>query len=381
MIWSTSCLRRSCSTGNSILRWGLSLFFLSLISHQAAAWEQQKQNVLIISSAGDRDSTEASEVLSSRVSINLYTEDYNAIIIDNDSSVSEAMSSASSLGASYIIDIVPRDNAERNYSLRAYSAGGGDFIAEEKVLFTDYDDPAFLAAGLTLVLILNEPMKPQEEGQAASGLPSLPVGNKAAGSGTGIDGSAPPVYRAAIGQSEEAPSKGVSGAEEKGGQKIRKHDFLIGLDAGGFVSTFKTADYFSSACSLTARGLFRFIRPRLILECGGSLNYIAFTAEGVNQKAVSSLSSFKGVVGIESIPRDRFYCFYRIAAGGSSLLMNTEEEGTLQKIIPSMSCEVGSGLLLNENWNLSVAVNYSFFYEESLCINGFTPCLGVNYLW
>ena len=340
----------------------------------------------------DKQNPEISGILNNRISENLSSEGFNSIIIDGETSVTDSIGNALFIGAFFIIEIIHVNNTEGIFSVRAYSTWDGAFIGEERAVITNFNDDAYISLGLSLVPILNEKLKTEEALVMAEKL------RKALEADTVSEPEVPDVETADVDTEPDKPAVETAIAEEEINTLEQtaaeepvpavdetttrsKNGGLVLLESGAFISSFNAAEYFSTAFSATLKGYYRFVNKRISYETGGLINFIPFTMKGAAAEAESYMCSLGCEMGIESKIDGDFFCFYRIAGGGSYLFMNTTEQGLLKKLLPFASGEIGSGLMLGEHWSLALAVNYSIFFEESLLINGFTPSLGINYLW
>jgi hypothetical protein len=110
-----------------------------------------------------------------------------------------------------------------------------------------------------------------------------------------------------------------------------------------------------------------------------SLNY--FQAEGVlvsSENYVVSLGpEFR--IGLDVTPA--LGVFLRISSGGAFFQMYSENGDAGSTIVPYFSGGVGASLQFNSFMGVILSTNYHLYFENSLLFTGFSPSLGLNFIF
>ena len=155
--------------------------------------------------------------------------------------------------------------------------------------------------------------------------------------------------------------------------------FTISAVIAPFVTTGEATEYFTQGVDISFFGGYRFTNSRAYLAPGIFAVMDHFTAEGEsvssNNFLLSAGPEIRGGISFNYITD----IFFRFGFGGSVLMMNADNTGYRNMLIPSLTMGLGFNYYFMENLGVSISSNYSLFLESSMIISGFLPSVGVNY--
>ena len=144
--------------------------------------------------------------------------------------------------------------------------------------------------------------------------------------------------------------------------------FLTTGEATSYFTLGMFPDIYAGYCFFTSYGYFS-------LGLTTSLNY--FKAEGILLPSDNLLISLGPEIRLGFDANSFPDMFLRFTGGASLFMMNRNNEGYKNTIIPFISGGPGINLNITRSFGIVITTNYSLYFETSVLITGFSPSAGV----
>ncbi len=157
---------------------------------------------------------------------------------------------------------------------------------------------------------------------------------------------------------------------------VAPHKYLH-LSAGfaPFIAVGRTLDYFSIGMEPSVLVGLLFNKPVDFLQVGLLLRTTIFTAQGALIETDNYLISAAPDIRFLISPSTAFSVYIHLAGGPTAFFLNNEKIGVYWKVIPFASGGTGVSFALNSVLGLTVNVDYSVYFEQSLFIMGVSPSM------
>ncbi len=148
---------------------------------------------------------------------------------------------------------------------------------------------------------------------------------------------------------------------------------------GLFIPVGESRDYFDLGSVPALGALYPVSLPFGILEFGGFISLNVIHAEGQMNSSQNLLVFLAPLIRYRIPLGERFACFFRLAPGGTLLMVNRNSEGFQGVMIPALQTGAGGEYVFREEWGFLWGADLSLSFEESITITGIQPSVGVYY--
>lgn len=153
--------------------------------------------------------------------------------------------------------------------------------------------------------------------------------------------------------------------------------FVLSVAAGSLMAVGAASYYFPAGAEALLRGDFLLMSGRGQLGLGVLTGVTFFQAQGATETSLNFLVPLGASVRYALQLGPRLNLLFQLGGGGALLLMSTETQGTLAKVLPFVRSGVGAEWLLGRRLGLALEAAYEVFFETPYLIMGFAPSLSL----
>ena len=351
----------------------LSIFILLFNNSIVFSQTRDKEpNILVYIYSSDADIGSAlKDDISKSISNKLKIAEFNVIRIENDTAITELLETAEWMGAFFVIEVLFSVKADSIlFDISCYSVWDSEILisvsSETETSLLDEDIKEKLDEVIPIIQknlyvieqqILAEEIVREKELEQEQALEE--------------DQESEQVAKV----EQEAVSEPEFIKEKEQGPK----PFIIQAGVAPVIATGGAAKYFTVGVEFSLFGGYSFANPLGCLTLGLSTTINYFKSEGVLITSDIFLFSVGPELRFDMGVNSFAAILFRLSSGGALLMVNVNNSGYRNMLIPFISVGLGAGFSISDFFGFSVISNYSVYMERSTPISGFIPTLEIYY--
>ena len=154
---------------------------------------------------------------------------------------------------------------------------------------------------------------------------------------------------------------------------------LLSAAVSPFMTTGEAGKYFTHGWEFYLYGGYPFKIKLFDFYAGLFILANRFSSEGILISSDNTFLTFGPETRVLFNLTDQLLFFTNAALGITVFMMKSDVENTRSTVLPHLSFGAGAEKIFDQQWSGYLHLRYSFYFEESLLITGFSPSVGVNF--